>query len=189
MTDSSTRRPDHYAASAKWLHWLTALSIFIIIPVGIIMHEMKPGALQNQLYDFHRSMGFVVLVLVVLRFAVRMGKGAPSPYVGLTAFERIASTTAHHLLYVLLFAMPLVGWLMTNAYSASLDVSVFGLFKLPHLIGENKALYSKLQQAHEIGGITMAVIVFIHVGGALMHTFVKRDTVLWRMLPRKWGEG
>lgn len=132
-------------------------------------------------------MGFVVLVLVVLRLAMRMGKGGPAPYVGLTTFERIASSATHHLLYLLLFAMPIAGWLMTNAYSASLDVSVFGLFTLPHLIGENKPLFGQLQQAHKIGGITMAVLVFLHIGGALMHTFIKCDTVLWRMLPRNWG--
>lgn len=187
MSDTPSSRPDEYSAAAKWLHWLTALCIFIIIPVGIVMHEMKSGALQNQLYDFHRSMGFLVLVLAVLRLSVKLGKGSPPAYVGLTTFERIASTSAHHLLYLLLFAMPLVGWAMTSAYSASLDVWVFGLFKLPHLVGENKELFGTLQKAHKFGGIAMAVIVIIHVAGALMHTFIKRDTVLWRMLPRNWS--
>ncbi len=184
---TSKTAPEHYSAAAKWLHWLTALCIFVIIPMGIVMHEMKPGALQNQLYDLHRSLGFVVLVLVVLRLVVRAVLGAPPPYVGLTAFERIASVAVHHLLYLLLVAMPIVGWLMTNAYSATLDVSVFGLFKLPHLIGEDKTLFATLQVLHKAGGIAMAVLVLFHIAGALMHTFVRRDTVLWRMLPHKWG--
>ncbi len=82
--------------------------------------------------------------------------------------------------------MPIVGWAMTNAFSAGLQVKVFGLSTLPHLIGEDKALFSILQKMHKAGGIAMAVLVILHVAGALMHTFVKRDTVLWRMLPRKW---
>lgn len=187
MSEITSARPEHYAPAAKWLHWITALCVLIIIPVGIVMHEMKPGPLQNQLYDFHRSLGFVVLVLAVLRLAVRMVRGAPPAYIGLTGFERVASTATHHLLYLLLLAMPIVGWLMTNAYSAGLNVSVFGLFNLPHLIGEDKALFETLQTMHKIGGITMALLVILHVAGALMHTFVKRDVVLWRMLPRKWS--
>jgi cytochrome b561 len=178
-------RPENYAATAKWLHWLTALCIFIIIPVGIAMHEMKPGPLQNRLYDLHRSLGFVVLVLVLLRLATRIGHGVPPPYVGLTPFERIASTATHHLLYLLLFAMPIVGWLMTSAFGA--DIWVFGLFKLPHLIGKNMDLFKILQPVHKFGGIAMALLVALHVAGALMHTFVKRDVVLWRMLPRNWS--
>lgn len=154
--------------------------------MGIAMHEMKDSALKNQLYDLHRSLGFVVLVLVVLRIAVKLAKGSPGPYVGLTTFERIASVATHHLLYLLLIAMPIVGWAMTNAFSAGLQVKVFGLFTLPHLIGEDKALFGILQKMHKAGGIAMAVLVILHVAGALMHTFVKRDTVLWRMLPRKW---
>ena len=186
MTDTpANSRPDYYAASAKWLHWITALCIFIIIPVGIAMHEMNPGPLQNQLYDLHRSLGFLILVLVILRLAVRLSHGAPAPYVGLTTFERIASTAAHHLLYLLLVVMPIVGWVMTSAFGA--DITVFGLFKLPHLVAKDMALFKMLQPVHQIGGIAMAIIVIIHVAGALMHTFVKRDIVLWRMLPRRWS--
>lgn len=180
-----SERPEHYAPAAKWLHWITALCILTIIPVGIVMHEMKPGVVQNQLYDLHRSLGFVVLILVVLRLAIRLNHGAPAPYPGLTRFERVASTGVHHLLYILLFAMPIAGWLMTSAFGA--DMSFFGLFKIPHLVGKNEALFQLLQKVHKAGGIFMALLLALHIGGALMHTFIKRDIVLWRMLPRKWS--
>ena len=131
MTDAKAvaqSRPEIYASPAKWLHWLTALCVFAIIPIGVVMHEMKPGALQNQLYDLHRSLGFVVFALVLLRIVVRMTYASPAAYVGLTSFERVASTATHHLLYLLLFATPIIGWLMTSAFGV--DVYVFGLFKL-----------------------------------------------------------
>lgn len=178
-------RPEHYSAPAKWLHWLTALCILAIIPIGITMHNIAPGALQNRLYDLHRSLGVLVLVLVLLRLGVRMTYRSPAPYVGLTGFERIASTATHHLLYLLLLTMPIVGWAMTSAFGA--DINVFGLFKLPHLIAKNENLFKILQQVHKIGGIAMAVLVLLHVGAALMHTFIKRDIVLWRMLPSRWS--
>ena len=114
-------RPEHYAPTAKWLHWIVALLVIGMIPVGIAMHEMAPGPLQDRLYMLHRSTGMVVLVLALLRLIVRMAHGAPPPYAGLTRFERIASTATHHLLYLLLFFMPIAGWLMAAAYGATMS--------------------------------------------------------------------
>ena len=185
MSIEASERPEHYAPLAKWLHWIMALCILSLIPVGIIMHEMSPGPLQNQLYDLHRSFGVLVLFLVIIRLAVRSSRGAPAPYAGLTRFERIASTATHHLLYMLLVLMPLIGWIMTSAYGA--PISFFGLFDMPNLVSKNEDLFKILQKLHKGGGIFMALLVIMHVGGALMHTFVKRDIVLWRMLPRSWS--
>ena len=183
ITDNS--RPEHYAPAAKWLHWIVAIMVIGMIPMGIAMHEMAPGPLQDRLYMLHRSTGVVVLVLALLRLFVRLAKGAPPPYAGLTRFERIASTATHHLLYLLLLTMPVVGWLMASAYGAS--TSFYGLFDLPNLIGKDEALFGILRRMHKGGGIAMALLILLHVAGALMHTFVKKDVVLWRMLPRSWG--
>ncbi len=91
----SDKGPEHYAPLAKWLHWIIALCVLTIIPMGIIMHEMKPGALQDQLYNLHRSLGVLVMALVLLRIIVRITYGAPAPYAGLTGFERMASGIVH----------------------------------------------------------------------------------------------
>jgi len=183
--NSSPDRPEHYAPASKALHWIIAACILVIIPVGVMMNRVEPGPTQNMLYDLHRSLGFLVLVLVILRIGVRMTWGAPAPYVGLTRFERVASSIVHFLLYALLLAMPIVGWTMTSAFGAT--ITVFGLFTLPHLVGRDEDLFRLLQTAHMAGAIAMAALVLLHVAGALMHTFVKRDLVLWRMLPRKWS--
>lgn len=178
-------KPDTYSAAGKWLHWLTALAVVVIIPVGIVMHQLKPGALQNQLYDLHRSLGFVILVLTVLRLIAKIAYKTPAPYVGLTSFERVASSATHHLLYVFLIGMPLVGWAMTSAFGA--PINIFGLFTLPDIVAKDMDLFRTLQPVHKWGGIAMAVLVLIHIAGALMHTFIKRDVVLWRMLPKSWS--
>ncbi|MDB5572317.1 MAG: cytochrome [Hyphomicrobiales bacterium] len=190
MTSTSLRtnphnRPLHYAPVSKTLHWVTAVLVLGLIPAGIVMVNIGEGALQNLLFNMHRSFGVVVFALALWRVAARIAYGAPAAAAGLTRFERVASTTVHYALYALLIAQPVVGWLMTSAYPV--DVSVFGLFTLPHLVHEDKALFEALQRAHFVGGLTMAGLVLVHIGAALKHTFVDKDTVLWRMLPRSWG--
>ena len=185
VINTQTTRPEHYAPMAKWLHWIIALLVLMIIPAGIVMSNATPGPLQDRLYMLHRSTGVLILALVLVRILVRVTYGAPPPYAGLTRFERIASTAAHHTLYMLLLLMPLAGWMMASAFGAT--TSFYGLFDLPNLVGKNEALFKVLNFAHKAGGILMVLVIVAHLGGALMHTFIKRDVVLWRMLPKSWS--
>jgi cytochrome b561 len=174
-----------YSSWGKALHWISALMILFIIPAGIVMTNIGPGALQNNLYDLHRSFGVAVFVLALARVLVRIAHGAPGPAAGLNAFERFASAAVHYAMYALLIAMPIGGWLMTSAFRV--DVSVFGLFTLPHLVEKNEATFKFFQQMHFIGGIAMTLLVLMHIGAVIKHTFLSKDTVLWRMLPKSWG--
>lgn len=174
-----------YSPWGKTLHWVSALMILFIIPAGIVMTNIGQGRLQNNLYDLHRSFGVLVFVITLSRVLVRIAHGAPGPAAGLTPFERVASATVHYAMYALLIAMPIGGWLMTSAYRV--DVSVFGLFTLPHLVAQNEDTFKFFQRMHFIGGVTMALLVLLHIAATIKHTFVSRDTVLWRMLPRSWG--
>lgn len=178
-------RPAAYAPASKWLHWIIAACVIGLIPAGVIMHRLPEGALQNRLFDLHRATGVLVLFLVILRVIARNRFGTPAPAGTLTKFERIASTAAHHSLLALLFLMPLIGWAMMSAYRA--DVSFFGLFTLPHILPQNDTVYKILSRAHQLLGFLMAFIIAAHVGGALMHGFIKRDGVLNRMLPESLG--
>jgi len=176
----TTTRPLAYSTASKLIHWTTALLILFIIPAGFVMVNIGEGALQNQLFDLHRAFGVVVFFLALLRVAARRFYGTPAPYEGLTRFERIASVAAHHSLLALLIIMPLLGWFMMSTYRV--DVSVFGLFTLPHILPENRAVYDVLSPIHEIGGTLMAIILVLHAGAALIHYFWRKDRVLQRML-------
>lgn len=184
-TNDTALRPADYAPWGKALHWVTALMILFIIPAGVVMTNIGPGALQNNLYDLHRSFGVLVFAIALARVLVRIAHGAPGPAAGLTTFERYASAFVHYAMYALLIAMPIVGWLMTSAYRV--DVSVFGLFTLPHLVEKNEQTFKLLQSMHFYGGIAMTLLVLAHIGAVIKHTFVSKDTVLWRMLPKSWG--
>ena len=174
-----------YSPLQQGVHWLHAVLVLTALPLGVAIGKAPAGTFSddtmNTLYDAHRSFGFMVLAVAVLRVATRIAMGAPAPVPTLTRLERIASTAVHHLLYVMVFATPLLGWAGTSAYRA--EINVFGLFHLPHFVAENRALSEKLLAAHGASAIMLALLVAAHIGGALMHLVVKRDGVFRRMWP------
>ena len=172
-----------YSGISKLLHWATAILIFGVLPVGFLLEDLPKGYIQNLGYDLHRSFGFVILCLAALRILVRLVLGAPAAYAGLTPFERRASAFAHHALYILLFATPLLGWAATSAYPVSF--SIFWLFELPPLVPANRTVSKILFEAHEWAAFAMIAILVAHIGGALVHRIIKRDGVLERMLPAR----
>ncbi len=179
LTSLGTYRP-----ASKWLHWIVGILVLGMLPVGIIMARMAEGPAQDRLFALHESFGILVLALMILRLANRL-RGAPRPAPTLTPPERIASTSVHHLFYVMLFLMPIVGWLGVSAYAGA-GPSFFGLFDLPGLLAKNEAWSDRFFYLHWLGGIVLIVLIVLHLGGAAMHAFVKRDGVVWRMLPASW---
>jgi cytochrome b561 len=178
-------RPDHYASSQKWVHWIIAIMVIVMIPVGIIMSERAEAGvfddLTNKLYSAHKLGGFIVLWLVALRIVLKRRLGTPAPSTTLTPLERIASTSVHHLLYALMVLVPLLGWAGVSAYPAR---DIFGLFSLPQIFPESEVWAKRLFAAHGFCALAMAGLVLAHIGGALMHLVVKGDGVFTRMWPR-----
>jgi cytochrome b561 len=176
--------PQAYSRAQKLLHWLIALLVFGMIPVGVYMTNRGAAtnfdALTNTLYTWHKSIGFLVLVLVLVRIWIRKTRGAPAPVSTLTAFERFASESAHKALYVLMFLVPLLGWAAVSAYPAR--GVLFGL-SLPPIMPVNEALAKALFTAHKAAAIGLALVVLAHVGAAFMHLIVKKDGVFRRMMP------
>lgn len=175
---------DGYSAPAKWLHWLMAGAILFTIPVGIVMVNLPQGPLQDRLFNLHRSFGFLILVLAVLRLAVRITKGWPPSHPTLAPWQRTLSRFVHNALYVFIFAQPLIGWAGTSAFGAA--IVVFGLFELPPILPQNEAVSKVLLGIHGYLGLTMAAFLVLHIGAALMHAIVFRDGVMSRMLPKNW---
>ncbi len=173
-----------YSAAAKWLHWLMAGAILFTIPAGIAMVNLPQGPLQDRIFNLHRSFGFLILVLAVLRLAVRLAKGWPPPHPTLVPWQRTLSRFVHNALYGFIFAQPLIGWAGTSAFGAA--IIVFGLFELPPILPQNEAVSKVLLGIHAYMGFAMAAFLALHIGAALMHAIVLRDGVLSRMLPSSW---
>jgi cytochrome b561 len=178
-------RTDNYPATSKWLHWLVAACVLTTVPVAIAMTNVEKGPNQDFLYNFHKSLGVLILLLMTLRLINRLAVGAPIPEPGIEPWQKAVSSAVHTALYVLLFAMPIVGYIANSAYGAA--TPFFGLFNLPAAVGQNEALSKQLFAIHRWVGWLVVVIVLLHVGAALYHYFARRDTVLQRMLPRAAG--
>lgn len=174
--------PDRWGAISQLLHWLIVLMILGIGTVGLVMTEMRNSPDKIQVYLLHKSMGLTLLALVALRLLWRMYAGAPRPVPGTPHWqERIASLT-HGALYVLLFAMPLSGWLLNSA--AGFPLRWFGLFKVPAIAGKDPGLHELAEQAHELLFWTLIALALVHAAAAVYHHVFQHDATLARMLPR-----
>ena len=180
-----TRTDDGYPTTSKLLHWLVAICVLTTAPVAIAMGRVGPGDLQNSLYNLHKSLGVLILVLMILRLINRLVVGAPIADPKIEPWQKTVSSIVHGLLYVLLLAMPIVGYVANSAYGAA--TPFFGLFELPALIGKNESLATTLFTLHRWIGWLVIVLVFLHIGAALQHHFLRGDNVLRRMLPRALG--
>ena len=178
-------RTDHYPATSKLLHWLVAICVLTTAPVAIAMVCVSEGPTQNALYNFHKSLGVLILILMILRLINRLAVGAPIADPGIEPWQKTVSSIVHTSLYVLLLAMPIVGYIANSVYGAS--TPFFGLFDLPPIAAKNEALATQLFTIHRWVGWLLIVLVLTHVGAALYHYFIQRDNVLQRMLPRALG--
>ncbi|TBW38982.1 cytochrome b [Siculibacillus lacustris] len=176
--------PDRYGRAARWLHWVIAVFVACLIPLGLAM--VARGAATNfdgltdRLYSAHKLLGFVVLWLMILRVVVRLRRGAPPPLATLTPLERVASQVVHVVLYVLLLVVPLLGWAGVSAFPA---LNVFGLFDLPAILPADQAIAAVILGAHKLLALGLGLVALAHVAAALRHRFLKRDGVMRRMWP------
>lgn len=174
-----------YSGLAKTLHWSVALAVLAIVPIGIAMPLVGKGELQNALYFVHKSLGVLIFALMLWRIAYRLVAGAPAAEPGLERWQRAVSSAVHGLLYLLLLAMPVLGYLALSAFGAT--TPVFGLFEIAPLIAKDEALAERLFALHRWTGFAVAGLAAAHIGGALQHHVIHKDGVLRRMLPRAMG--
>lgn len=177
--------PDRWGSVSKSLHWLIALLILALGIVGLLMGELPKTPKYFWVYTAHKSIGITVLVLVVLRLLWRLYAGAPRPVPGTPGWqERIASAT-HWLLYVMMFAIPLSGWLYDSA-SGLRPFKLFGLLEMPKLVAPDERAAQLSHAFHEWGFWALILVVLAHAGAALYHHLQRRDATLVRMLPQGW---
>lgn len=171
-----------YSTPAIVLHWLIALLIFVAFPLGLYMHELPLSPDRLKLYSYHKWLGISVLMLVSMRVVWRLTHTPPPLPVGIAGWQRLVSPIVHGLLYLLIIAIPLSGWLMSSA--KGFQTVWFGVLPLPDLVGKDKALGHLLEEVHETLNFTMLFLVILHVGAALKHQFIERQPFLQRM---GWG--
>ncbi len=162
------------------IHWATVVLVFWLFYLGWTMTDLPVSPQKFQDYALHKSLGLTVLVLVAVRLVWRRLNPLPPLPDGMKRHETILAKTTHHGIYVLLFSIPLTGWLYSSATAS--PANYFGFFEVPDLIPANELAGTILEVIHEWAGNLLAIFIILHVAGALKHHFVNRDNVLTRML-------
>jgi cytochrome b561 len=171
-----------YTKTAIWLHWLIALLIVAAFSLGVTMVDI-PGITPTKLkyFSWHKWLGVTVLALACVRLLWRLTHQAPPYPDSMPRWQKKSATGLHHLLYLLIFAVPISGYFYSLA--AGVPVVYLGLLPLPVLIGPDPELKVVLKQVHYVLNMALLGAVVLHALAALKHQFIDRDDVLKRILP------
>jgi cytochrome b561 len=172
--------PAAYSRESRLLHWtIAALILLGLIPIGLTMVSLEDGPLKNFLYELHKSFGMVVFALVVVRVAVRAAQGfSPLPDT-LPEWQKIAARATHLALYMLILAVPVLGY--TGAAMCCAPVNLFWTVPIPIPVEGGMDQAEVMLAWHKAAVFLMAGILVLHIGAALWHRFVRRDGVFERM--------
>jgi cytochrome b561 len=192
---------NQYTKTAKLLHWLIAIGIFFMFALGWYMSELPKEAPKQMAYDLfnlgiytwnlseeisprtfyfnlHKSIGVTIFGLILIRVLWRITHKPPALLASYKAWERKLATGAHHLLYLLMVALPVSGIIMAT-YS-KYGIKWFGLDFIKGL--DNKDMRELFKEVHEIIGFIILLVIIVHIIGALKHKFIDKDETLKRML-------
>ena len=170
-----------YTGTAKALHWTILALLIVQFAVAWTMPEIKRDTKPETLINLHLSMGIVVLFVAVVRLAWRAAHGEPPPEHGVPPWQMQSARAVHWLLYLLLFVLPVLGWI--NASWRGFPVVMFG-FELPKLVATRAPAWRWTGDVHSLlANYLLLSLVGLHVAAALYHYFILRDRVLQRMLP------
>ena len=170
-----------YTGVAIGLHWLIGLMILISFGVGLYMVDLSLSPTKLRLYSWHKWAGVTIFTLVFIRCLWRLTHTAPALPVDMPRWQRVAAEASHYLLYALMIAIPLSGWLMSSA--KGFQTVYFGVLPIPDLLDKNKELGETLALVHKVLNFTMIGIVVVHAAAALKHHFIDKDDILRRMQP------
>jgi cytochrome b561 len=196
LPDASRRLAlqQRYTAVAIALHWAIALLIIGLIAVGWIMDAMPggPGSPKTSIIQLHKSFGITVLLLSIARIVWRI-MNPPPPEPTMPAWQKRLASLVHILLYVLMIAMPLTGWIMASAQIGQHDTRFFGTFEMyvpgiPTLSPETREPIAEAFETvhHNLAWVIVGLLI-LHVAGALKHQLVDKDGLLARIAPGLFG--
>jgi cytochrome b561 len=178
----STPGPDtRYGGVAIGLHWLIAIAIIGSFSLGFYMSDLPLSPQKLKFYSWHKWAGVTIFLCVLVRLFWRLSHRPPELPDTIPTWQRKVAAVTHVLLYLLMLAVPITGWLMSSA--KGFQTVYFGVLPLPDLLSKNAELGELLEEVHTLLNYGMAALVVAHLGAALKHHFIDRDEVLARMLP------
>lgn len=173
-----------YGRVAIALHWTMAVLIIVNLVIGLFGDGIEKLLGGVSPFPLHKSIGLTVLALALVRIGWRLAhKPPPLTAAGTGTIEHRLAGGVHFLLYALMIAMPMSGWIMSSAGKSPL--TWFGLFPVAKFaVARGDPIVNASDAAHHFLGLLMAALVIGHIAAALRHHFLLRDAVLRRMLPQ-----
>jgi cytochrome b561 len=171
-----------YSPTNQALHWVTALCMFAILPLAWVMTHAKPETpFQESLFNWHKTLGGIVLLVTLFRIAWRF-KDGPPPYPPIIArWDRTLAHLAYWLFFAILLWMPITGY-FGSSFGGHATV-LFNLIPTPLLTPKDKGLSGLFIQLHNAGQWVVYALILLHLTAVAFHLIWGRDGVLGRMLP------
>jgi cytochrome b561 len=176
------------AAAARYdnvaigFHWLLALMIVGAFGMGLYMTGLPFSLQRVKLYNWHKWAGMTILALSALRLLWRLWHPPPPEAPG-PHWQQLAAKATHRAMYLLFFAIPLVGWAYSSA--AGFQIVVYGVLPMPNLLPTDKALAELIKPWHGWLAYALGALVLMHVAAGLKHHFIDHDGLLQRMRPHR----
>ena len=175
-----TNSLNRYGIISILLHWLMALLIIVLLAMGLYMTRIPVSLQKLKLYGWHKELGVLVLMLLLLRIIWRLTNIAPLLPESLPAWQKLSAHAMHLVFYGFMVVLPLSGMLITAA--AGLPISFFGLFVIPNLIAPDENLRVLFTTLHTWLAYGIIAAICAHVSAALKHHFIDKDDILRRIL-------
>lgn len=168
--------PSGYRRPARWLHWIVAAVVLLMIPAGLVMtRDGLARPLQDSLFIFHKNTGVLLVPVILLRLAYRLAHPPPPLPASVPAWQRGVARATHVLLYVLLIVMPLSGFIRVRA--GGFPIELLDRLGFGRWIAKSESLASVAQAVHWTGAFLLIGLVALHIGAALYHALILRDGV------------
>lgn len=170
-----------YGSISIILHWFILLLILPQVILAFYANMEPVGLTKFILLSRHKTLGILILMVTLLRIVWRFVSPPPAFPESMSSVEQTVARLTHVSIYLILIALPVVGWFLSSA--ANISINFFDLFILPDLIEPNKSAVEPLKRLHLTLAIGFALLLFAHISAALWHHFARKDAVLQRMLP------
>ena len=176
-----------YGALARAFHWTVALLFLGQIALGYLTQATADRPrLQFDLYQWHKSFGFLVLALALARLAWSLVSVRPLPVGGVPRWEAAAARAVHLLLLALTVAVPLAGWMIASTSPLRIPSFLFDLVVVPDLpLARSEAMEAFWSRMHAILAYGAGGLALAHAGAAIQHHVMRADATLARMLGSK----
>ena len=181
-----TRRQDavlRYSNATVAFHWITVALVLTQAYLGFRFGLSEPSPGRDEIFRWHKTIGVVILLLTLARLAYRRTNPPPPFPPELPAWERHAAVWNHRLFYVLLIAMPIVGFIAVSGFAQGQPTDLVGGIQVPTLAGISRETGELAGEIHELAAYTLVALILLHVAAALKHQFVDRWRGSARMPP------